>query len=70
MFELKNSSQQLHLRKISAVFVSCIDKADLQAPLAASAGMDPLVIQMSMSGCIGSASLSESSPYSLATVQN
>ena len=41
----------------------------LQTEFAASAGMDPFAIQMSISGCIGAASLSESSPYSFATVQ-
>ena len=39
----------------------------LHAPLAASAGIDPLPIQMSIKGCIGSMSLSDSRPKSLAT---
>lgn len=41
--------------------------AMVQAPLAASAGMYPFVTQISINGCIGSISLSESRPKSLAT---
>lgn len=39
----------------------------VQAPLAASAGIDPLAIQMSIKGCKGSTSLIERRPNSLAT---
>lgn len=39
----------------------------VQAPLAASAGIDPLAIQISIKGCKGSISLTERRPNSFAT---
>ena len=40
----------------------------VQAPAAASAGIAPFAIQMSINGCIGSVSFSVSNPNSFATV--